>query len=561
MYKKLVKLYHANIGFRLSIANANNRKVLGQEPNRQICKSKESVAMPDQQQGGAARGTIAKPSDTWSVGSAMMKGTAWTLVMRWAIKAIGMVSVIILARLLTPSDYGLMAMATLVVGLVQVFLDTSADIALLRHPDPSPALIHSAWTMRLLQAVVMAAAVAAAAPIAATYFGEPRLQLLIWALSLNFLLGGGASVGPLLARKSLDFALEARIGVYAKLVSFCATVGCAWWWRNYWAFVAGALAGQIAQCWLGYALHPYRPRFSLSKARDLWGFSKWLLVSGLASFLSQKTDQLVAARMGSARDLGFYRVGSDLGLVVSVELGAPMNRALLPVLSNLQNDLPRLRIALMKTVAVVNSFTLPAGLGLAAVADAAVPIVLGPRWVEATPFLVLFATMGAIRFIVGPYYTMFLTLGHSRISAYINWLSLAVFGLAAWPLSVHFGIIGLAYARLTSSMVVVMAWIAFGHRIGLHVRHLLRAVWRPLIGATLMVGLLQNLEAATPSSPALGLAFKVLAGAAFYAAWLFLSWHFSGRPEGAEEIIQRGARKTLSRISLPKSKTAVRRFK
>lgn len=472
-----------------------------------------------------------------NVGRALIRGTAWALVMRWAIKAIGMVSMLILARLLAPEDYGLMAMATLVVGLVEAFLNASAETALLRHPDPTPELAHSAWTMKLLQSIVIAFAVCAAAPAAVVYFREPRVAHVIWLLSLGFVFGGASSVGPVLARKDLNFGLEVRIGVYAKIISFFVTVGCAWWWRNYWALVAGTLAGQLSSCVLGYALHRYRPRFCVARVRELWGFSQWLLLSGIASYVSSKLDEFVAGRIGSSRDLGFYRIASEVGLMVSVELGAPMNRALLPVLATMQRDLPRMRSALMKTVAVVNTFTLPAGFGLALVASTAVPVLLGARWNGAVHLLQLFAMMGAVRFIVGPYYTLFMALGRSRLLAYMSWLDVCTFGIAAWPLVNHLGFTGLAVARLVAAAVAVVVWLILGHRAGLRVQLLFKAIWRPALGVCLM-SVAETYLLAPHSPPGLlGLAMQVVGGAAIYSAWLALSWYCSGRPAGVEASV------------------------
>lgn len=469
------------------------------------------------------------------VSGAVVRGTVWSLAMRWSIRLIGMLSVLILARLLTPADYGVMAMATLTIGLVQVFLDASADTALLRHPSPSTEIAHSCWSIRLIQSGFIAVVVALSAPLAAAYFREPRVEWAMWVLSVGFVISGLSSMGPVLARREFDFALEVKIGVASKILSFLVTVGAALLWRNYWALVLGQLTGQIAATLLSYLWHPYRARWSTAHMRELWGFSQWLLLSGIANYIGTKLDEFIAGRVGTPQDLGRYRLASELGLMVSVELGTPLNRALLPVLSSMQSDLPRMRSALMSTVGMVNSLTLPAGIGLAMLAERVVPVMLGPQWVEAAPLLRLFAAMGAIRFIVGPYYTLFMSEGRSRLLAMMAWLDVAVFCVCVWPALKEFGFIGLAYARFVSLLAAVGFWLVLGHCNGLRIGRLVKEVWRPALGTALMAAVLAAVsDIVLPAGPVLDLLAHVALGAACYAVWMLVSWLLCGRPAGLE---------------------------
>ncbi|MFT4173282.1 MAG: lipopolysaccharide biosynthesis protein [Rhodocyclaceae bacterium] len=468
--------------------------------------------------------------------SALMRGTLWSLALRWLTKVIGLVSTIVLARLLVPDDYGVMAMAMLVTGLVEVFLASGADNALLRQPNATRAYADSAWTMKIIEGVIVAAVVAAVAPLAAWYFREPRVAPVMWVLAGGFVIASLGSVGPLLARKDLNFALEVRLGIIAKVISFFVTILCAWWLRSYWALVIGVMSGHLSGCVLTYTLHPHRPRWDTSHVRELWSFSQWLLVSGIGNYFASKVDEFVAGRIGSPGELGVYRVSAEVGTMVSVELGAPINRALLPVLAAMQGDAARMRAALMKTVSAVNTVTLPAGIGLALVAEPAVAVLLGPDWMSAVPYLRVFALMGAVRFVVGPYYTLFMALGHSRVLAKMSWIELLLFAALAVPLARAHGVPGLAAAKLGASVAIVLCWMALGHRHGLTVAQLGGRLARPVAGCILMAVTVWLLPVA--GLPALlELMARVVAGAVVYGGWIALSWHLSGRPEGIETMI------------------------
>jgi O-antigen/teichoic acid export membrane protein len=285
----------------------------------------------------------------------------------------------------------------------------------------------------------------------------------------------------------------------------------------------------------GYVLHPYRPRFTLVQAGTLWSFSQWMLVSGIGTYFALKADGFLVGRVGSAHDLGLYNVALELGLMVTIELGAPLNRALLPVLSTLHAEPERLRNALMQTVAAVNAFTMPAGVGLALVAPFVLAVVLGPNWAEASTLLSLFAFMGAFRFLVGPYYTLFLTLGQSRVLAMMSWAELAIF-IGAATLLWRYGVSGIACARLIACVVYVVVWVVVGRANGLAVGTLGHALTRPFIGTACMALVLFYLPTLS-ALPIVELAVRVVIGASIYCAVMAVVWIAMGKPHGIEKRI------------------------
>lgn len=472
------------------------------------------------------------PSAQPSLAATLMRGTLWSVGMRWSLRLMGLVSTLIVARLLSPADFGLVAMASLVMGLVETFLDADAANALLRTPNASKQFADSAWTIKVIQSAIVALAVAIAAPFAAEYFNEPRVAPVIWASIISILFSGFGSVGPLMARKELNFSLEVKVMLISRVATLVATIALALAWHSYWALVVGGLVGQVVGFIAGYRLHPYRPRFTFSHARELWGFSQWMLVSGIGIFFARKLDGFVVGRVGTAQSLGIYNIAMEIGQMVTMELGAPLNRALLPVLSTLHGEPQRMRDALMKTVAAVNTVTLPAGIGLALVSNLIVPVVLGRAWVAAIPFLALFSVIGAVRFVIGPYYTLFMTLGLSRTLAFMSWLELVLFAALAavfWSR----GIEGIAYARLGSTILIVIVWLELGRRHGLHLGSLIRAIARPAIGCGLMA--LALWLAPLPNwNDVILLAARIAIGGTVYVGWIAASWIAIGRPDGLE---------------------------
>src|SRR6185503_4783541 len=138
----------------------------------------------------------------------------------------------------------------------------------------------------------------------------------------------------------------------SKLISFAVGVGAALWMRNYWALAVGIVGGYIASCIVSYVVHPYRPRWSLKRWRKLWSFSQWMLLMNVLGYVAQKADEVLVGRYLSATQMGFYSVASDIGLMPSAELAAPVNRVLFPAFSRLQSEPGRLAAAYCNALAM-----------------------------------------------------------------------------------------------------------------------------------------------------------------------------------------------------------------
>ena len=125
---------------------------------------------------------------------------------------------------------------------------------------------------------------------ASSYFNDSRIEPVIQVLAFGIFIGGFENIGVVAFRKELDFLKEYQFGVYKKMLSFVVTVLLAFILRNYWALAVGIVFASFAGVLLSYRMHPYRPRFSLTRAREIWSFSQWMLAWRVGNFLNQKTD-------------------------------------------------------------------------------------------------------------------------------------------------------------------------------------------------------------------------------------------------------------------------------
>jgi len=470
--------------------------------------------------------------------TSLLRGAAWTVGTRWGIKAVAFLNTVIMARLLLPADYGVVAMAMLVVGLIQAMMDFGAAIAIVRKETVSDDFVNSAWTLRLLQSLGIALLLVAVSWAAAASFEEPRVLAVLWVLALGLVVQGYTNIGLVLAQKSFNFSVDFKVRVVSKVISVAVALGLVIWLRDYRALVVGMLIGFASECMLSYLWHPYRPRWCVKYIPEIWHITKWLMLTNMGNYTLLKVDDLVASKLFSTSQFGAFTMGKELGLLPVSEVGPAIVRSILPVLSSIQGDRARTRSAIIKTVAAANTLTLPIGFGVAALGPLVTAVVLGPNWLEAAPFVVLFALASSVKFMLEPLESLLILDGHTRSLGTVVWMQALALGLAIWWLMPMLGMVGLAWARLlsvcfSSLLVTYFAWSLCQ----VSPRAVFMAVARSLSGSALMYLLVTTALQSLPGGDVLRLLLAVALGAAFFTAWSLLSWWLAGRPEGLESTM------------------------
>ena len=481
---------------------------------------------------------------------ALIVGAAWSIGTRWLMRGIGFISTMVMARLLLPSDYGIIAMAMLLVGLTQAMLDFGASTALLRKTSVTRDEVDSAWTLGVIQGGMIGLLLLAASPLAVAYFKEPRVGPVLWVFAACIAIAHAGNIGFVLAQKEFKFALSFKYGIGIKLIGTATTIGAGFIFRDYRALVFGVGAGYLAGLGLSYAMHPYRPRWNTSRIREIWAVTKWLMLAGIGGFVLRKGDELIAARIGSTQEFGLYNVGADLGQLPTAELGPTILRAFLPVLSSIQDDEARTNQAVLKTVSAMNTIILPVGAGFAALAPQAVQLILGPAWLAATAFVAAFAIAGAIQTICNPLNTLLVLRGFTRAQSMIVWLEFSAFIIAAAVLVRDHFLVGLVGARIVASVVNIGATGFAAYKFcNLPVFALLAGIGRPFIGAACMYGLVTELIVHVDGMN-LQLVTGIAIGGSFFSLWCLVTWLLVGRPEGLESTLWDQYRALQKRMSV-----------
>ncbi len=482
----------------------------------------------------------------------MVTGSIWMVLMRWSVRAIGFVSTLVLVRVLSPHDFGIVAMATIVTGFFEVFSETGQRLAIIRHPNPTREYVDTAWTAQLIVCLALAVATFLSAPLAELYFREPEATSVIQLLALRPLLMGFENIGTVAFRRDLDFRKEFRYGVYQRAATSGTTIALAFWLRDFWALAIGIVAGQFLSLLIGYAMHPYRPRFSFHRMGEIWGFSNWILAGQASVYFHGRIDQIALGGVENASQrIGEYAVGVDIATMPTAELVIPTSRALFPVFTRLASDAQALKRAYLDSLAVLSIICWSSGVGLALVSADFAAVVLGPQWTNVTPILPWIALAAAIFALSNSVLTVHQATGRARAFALQSWLRV----LMLIPFVLLAALTGdletLAAARFIATLLFVPILFASLRAVfPFSARELIAINVRPMLAAGAMTAAIFAVSHVLGDlHHAVRLLLLVPIGGCTFALALVGLWHVAGRPDTAEKSIITLAFNTVRRLS------------
>jgi O-antigen/teichoic acid export membrane protein len=477
------------------------------------------------------------------VGKRMAKGAMWMVLFAVLQRCLGLVSTIILARLLLPTDFGLVAMGMSVFGVLEIISTFSFDLALIQNRQAVRRHYDTAWTFNLIFALTNGIALLLLAIPVANFFAEPRVQWVMYALALCALISGFDNIGVVGFQKELELHKDFQLGMAKKVAGFLVTVSAAVAWKSYWALLGGMLAGRVTATVLSYVMHPYRPRLSLAAARELFHFSKWLVVNNVLIFFNNRGADFVIGKLAGAQALGLYSVAYEISNLPTTELVFPISRAVFPGYSKIAGDLPRLRTAFLDVLSLIALVTIPAGVGIWLVVEPLVHVVLGPKWVGVIPLIQILAAFGVMRTLHGPTGSVYLAIGKPRLISLLHLVHIGV----SLPLLIIFvtkySITAAPWAILAGTCIALPVNYSIVMReLALPLGPLVEVLWRPLVSATLMLivgGWIHNrfLAPAGLGQSLMGLLILIPLGAVIYVTTVTGLWRIADCPRGAESTL------------------------
>lgn len=460
----------------------------------------------------------------WSVASVAGRHVVLTL------------TTLILAKLLAPADFGLVALAAIFTRFIDLVRDMGTGSGIVQIADPDDVLLSSVFWLNVGLGIVGAGALYFAAPSAAMFFGEPRLADVLRVLAISPILAGVGVVPTSLLTRQMQFrrlaSVELAGAIAGGVVGIVLAARGGGVWSLVWQTITSVLlisAGVCAAC-------SWRPRFlcRLSSVRPILGYSANLAGVYVLGYVVRYSDNVLVGRYLGAENLGLYDMAYRTMLVPLQYLSTAFGRAVFPVYSRMQGDLKRLGVAYLRVVGAVSLIAIPVLLGLAAIARPLVVAALGPAWLPVASLLLIFGPVGALQVISSTGNLIFQAIG--RTDVFLRWfLASAVLIVVAFVVGLRWGILGVAgaYAVVSFALTYPSFKIPLS-LIELPMPRLAAAIWRPAAcGILMFLSLILLAHGFPPSlSERAQLAVLVPVGALIYAGatWLL-------NRDGAAELI------------------------
>lgn len=417
------------------------------------------------------------------------KSLFWVVWSRGFVQLVSFVTTLLVARLLEPADYGLMALVGVWTYAIALMAELGLGLAIVQFPDLEERELNTCFWLVVGMAGVGYLSLYASAPAIAAWFASPRLADVLRVGALSLPLVAVRTVPDSLLRKRLEIDRISQADIAGVLVTVPVVLGLAWSGAGVWALVAGTLTTPLVQTFVLFWFVTWRPGFRVGsrRFRDIFRYSAPVLGARVGWAAYQHVDALVLGKIAGETVLGFYSMARLMAMLPVDKISAVANQLALPIMAGLQADRATMRLSFLRGLRLVASLTVPSCVGMALVADDFVSIALAERWKPIVPLmqvLCLFGLMRSLDILLPP-----ILFARYRPGFMFWWTAglLLVMPFAFWAGAVRLGAIGVALA-LVVVYPVFNTWLAREAFKELELSW--KAVWRqlrPVMGASIMM--------------------------------------------------------------------------
>lgn len=333
-----------------------------------------------------------------SLKSKTVKGASWSLMDNLANQGITFLVGIILARMLSPSEYGLIGIITIFISVFNTIVDSGFSNALIRKNDANDTDYSTGFYTNLVFSVFLFAILFLSAPLIATFFREPQLTPLLRVMGVIIIINAFAIIQRTILVKKVDFKTQTWISLIASLSSGCIGIGMAYAGGGVWSLVGQLVSRQFFNTLFLWIFNKWIPKlvFSVQSFREMWTFGWKLLVSSLIASIWNEIYQVVIGRCYSAATLGQFTRAKQFSDICSMNLTGIIQRVTYPVLSSIKDDKVRLKDGYKRVIKTTMLPTFVLMLGMAACAKSFILVLLGAKWIECVPMLQIICSYGML---------------------------------------------------------------------------------------------------------------------------------------------------------------------
>ena len=317
----------------------------------------------------------------------LLASAAFSSGAKFLSRLIGLVSTLILARILTPTDFAMIAIIAIVLHLFDILSHAGSEQYIVQKSEVFDSDLNTAWTLDILLKSLMCVLLIVIAPLIARFFEQEHLSFAIQVASVTLIINALKNPGLLLLKRDLDYKKVFYLSLVQRIASFVTVLFVAINWQSFWAFVIADIMGAIVFTFGAYIIQPFRPAFSLLKVSEQWLFSKWLLGKSIVGYLRSQIDTVLVAKFFSTAQLGNYHMARDVAMLPGYNILGPAIEPLLADFKDYKNNVIRLGQRVSKVLCIVSFIVVPITTYMAFYPALIIDVLLGAQWVIAGEIL------------------------------------------------------------------------------------------------------------------------------------------------------------------------------
>ncbi|AFY81401.1 MOP flippase family protein [Oscillatoria acuminata] len=424
----------------------------------------------------------------------------WSLLSQLTRQVMQFVTTAILARLLSPSDFGLLGMASIVIGFVGLFMDLGTSAAVIQKKNISDSFLYSVFWMNVGFGFLAMLTLFSLSPLVASFYKEPKLTAILQVLSITFLISGLGILQKSLLERNLEFNKLAKIEIIAVVIGSILGITLAILKFGVWSLISQSLTGVCVTTLMLWFSQRWSPRliFHWREISLVSNYSLNLTGFTIFNYFIRNADYLLIGKYLGSEDLGHYTLAYRLMLYPLQNISAVIGRVMFPVLCKIQDDNLQFRRVYLRITSCIALMAFPIMAGMWVIAEPLIITIFGWEWQPVIPLLMILAPVGLLQGLGTTVGTIYQAKG--RTDWMLRWgIFAGTLVMLAFVIGLQWGIIGVAASYTVASLILTYPGFAIPFRlIQLSIIDYLSVVWRPFLLSFVMLILLIGIKLLLP---------------------------------------------------------------
>ncbi len=386
-----------------------------------------------------------------------IKGISWMSGSRFVFRGFSFVKIFILARFLTPMQFGLFGIASLLLALLETITETGINIVLIQSKADLKDYINAAWVVSIIRGLLISIFIILLTPLMVIFFRTPDALGILLFISIVPFVRGFINPSEVKFQKDLNFNLQFWFTSGLNLIDTAVAVFVIFLTHSVYSIVWGMLISALFEVFLSLTFIKPRPRFAIEKSYFKEIFHKGIWVTGytIFNYFAENLDNVVVGRLLGATSLGLYQMAYKISILPLTEISDVVSSVAFPVYTKITHDTKRLSKAFLKTVILVFFGASFLGFIIFFFPEQIIRIFLGNQWLSIIPVLKILIIYGVLRTVAGPSSALFLSLSKQKIVSFTVFIRFLTLAIAVVPFVHYYGIVGAGYAQVISVIVEI----------------------------------------------------------------------------------------------------------